>query len=410
MRHLNRSSTWKGNSVKRRIDCILIFILMAVLSLTFLSHLHAHTLGQSYVYLKIHDDRLTGRFEIALDDLNKALGHEILEETYTGGQPPENIYEVYDYFRKHVSFSHNDIPFEITFTGADTLKAGTTYFLLNFILIKDNPLPGVLDIDYSVMFDVDKNHTGMVLIEQYWKANIFNNESHPSLIFSNTDRNQQLNIAGYSVFTGFLGIIKLGVEHIWKGIDHILFLVALILPAAMVRRQNEWHPVQKFRPAFIYVVKIVTLFTIAHSITLSLAAMNIIELPSRLVESIIALSIAIAAMDILFPVFHLRIGWVVFIFGLFHGFGFASVLTQLGVLGEHKLLSLFGFNLGVEIGQLAVVCIIFPLLYHARRFTFFPKIIMRYGAITLILMAMVWFVERSILEAPFYSFLKLSSS
>ena len=202
------------------------------------------------------------------------------------------------------------------------------------------------------------------------------------------------------MFRGFLGIVKLGVKHIWLGIDHILFLIALILPAAMIRRERRWEPVTEFRSALFYVIKIVTLFTVAHTLTLSLAAFRMVDLPTRLVESVIAISIAVAALDILFPIFKKKIAWVVFIFGLFHGFGFASVLAHLGVLGEHMVLSLFGFNLGVELGQVAVIMVIFPVLYMIRNYAFFPKIILRFGATALIMLSAVWFVERAFLDSP----------
>ena len=97
-------------------------------------------------------------------------------------------------------------------------------------------------------------------------------------------------------------------------------------------------------------------------------------------------------------------------FGLFHGFGFASVLSHLGVLGEHMALSLFGFNLGVEVGQVVVISFIFPLLYFIRRFDFYPSALMRYGSVALILMAAVWFVERAFLEDFFVKILSASLS
>jgi hypothetical protein len=205
-----------------------------------------------------------------------------------------------------------------------------------------------------------------------------------------------------------MGIVKLGVKHIWLGIDHILFLIALILPAAMIRRGRIWEPVTEFRSAIFYVIKVVTLFTIAHTMTLSLAAFRVIDLPSRLVESVIALSIAMAATDILFPIFKKKIAWVVFIFGLFHGFGFASILAHLGVLGEHMVLSLFGFNLGVELGQVAVILVIFPVLYMIRNYAFFPKIILRFGAAVLIVLSAVWFVERALSNTPVIKYLEAS--
>jgi hypothetical protein len=118
------------------------------------------------------------------------------------------------------------------------------------------------------------------------------------------------------------------------------------------------------------------------------------------VEPIIAISIAVAALDIIIPIFKRKIGWIVFIFGLFHGFGFASVLAELGVLGEHMALSLFGFNLGVEIGQVVVIGVIFPVIYIFRRYAFYPEIIMRYGAATMILVAAFWFFERVFFNIP----------
>ena len=97
-----------------------------------------------------------------------------------------------------------------------------------------------------------------------------------------------------------------------------------------------------------------------------------------------------------------------FFFGLFHGFGFASVLSHLGVLGEHMALSLFGFNLGVELGQVAVIMVIFPVLYMIRSYAFFPKIILRFGAVALIMLSAVWFVERAFLDSPVKKFLVAS--
>ncbi len=149
------------------------------------------------------------------------------------------------------------------------------------------------------------------------------------------------------------------------GFDHVMFLVALLLPSVLVRKDGRWREIADFGPALINVVKIVTAFTVAHSVTLTLAALGIVHLPGRLVEVVIAASIAIAAADILFPVFRGRIWLVVFGFGLFHGFGFAGALEEMGVLREHLALSLFGFNLGVELGQLAIVVAALPAAVRA---------------------------------------------
>jgi hypothetical protein len=139
----------------------------------------------------------------------------------------------------------------------------------------------------------------------------------------------------------------------------------------------------------------VTAFTVAHSVTLSLAALGILDLPGAFVEVVIAASIAIAAGDILVPLFRGRIWLVVFGFGLFHGFGFAGALSEMGVLGEHLGLSLFAFNLGVEIGQVVIVATIFPLLFLLRRVTWYRKLFLPAAAVFMILVSSAWVVERA---------------
>ena len=141
------------------------------------------------------------------------------------------------------------------------------------------------------------------------------------------------------------------------------------------------------------VIKIVTCFTIAHTITLSLAALGIITLPSRLIESVIAISIALAAFHNIRPLVNGKEWIIAFVFGLFHGFGFASVLAEKGIGGDYLVLSLFGFNLGVEIGQLAIIMLIFPVLFLLRKTSFY-RIILIVGSAFLIFMSLYWFTER----------------
>ena len=272
----------------------LILITLSVLLVLYSGKiLFAHWLGQSYIYVKKFDNKLSGRFEITFDDLNKALTTTSIKEPITEANLKVRIDEVYDYFTKNVQFYDGENNLSIRFTGSNLRKLKiATYVLLDFILIEDSATPAAIDIDYSVMFDTDPDHQALLVIEQFWQAGIYRNENRVSLIFTSEKRRQQLSFSGHSMFKGFREVVKLGIRHIWKGIDHILFLVALILPAAMFRHENRWEPVTDFRSAFINVVKIVTLFTIAHSVTLSTAALGIFNLPARLVEPIIAASIA----------------------------------------------------------------------------------------------------------------------
>jgi hypothetical protein len=130
-------------------------------------------------------------------------------------------------------------------------------------------------------------------------------------------------------------------------------------------------------------------------VTLSLASLGVLELPSRLVEVVIAASIAIAAADLLVPIFRGRIWWVVVGFGFFHGFGFAGALSEMGILHENLGLSLFGFNLGVEIGQIAIVAVLVPVLFMVRRLAIYRKLAIPAAAVFMILVSGAWVVERA---------------
>jgi hypothetical protein len=186
-----------------------------------------------------------------------------------------------------------------------------------------------------------------------------------------------------------------------------MFLVALLLPAVLRRENGRWVQIDRFGPALVNVLKIVTAFTIAHSLTLSLAALGHVTLPERFVEVAIAASIAFAAADILYPLFHGRVWLAVFGFGLFHGFGFAGALSEMGVLGEHLGLALFGFNLGVEIGQIAIVAALFPLLFLMRQLVFYRGLAMPAAAVGMILVSCAWVVERAMgIHAPLLKLVK----
>jgi GNAT superfamily N-acetyltransferase len=141
---------------------------------------------------------------------------------------------------------------------------------------------------------------------------------------------QQFAAAEVSRLAQFGQYLVEGIWHIWIGFDHILFLLSLLLPAVLVHEARRWRGVGRFREALVEVLWVVTAFTLAHSITLSLAALGLIELPSRLVESAIAASVVLAAANNLKPLVEHRRWMVAFGFGLIHGFGFASVLAELG--------------------------------------------------------------------------------
>ena len=355
----------------------------------------AHFVGQSYLYLQVTESDLTGRFEIALEDLNPALGLSGTPREITAGNVRDHLDFLRDYVSQKIVISADGVPLDITFLDTDR-PVGAGYVRLPFDISGYHTVPEQLTFEYSVLFDEEPTHQGFVLIESNWATGTFANEAGISLVFSPEDRTDTLDLTTKGRWKGFVAVVRLGMEHIWEGVDHILFLIALLLPAVMKREDGQWKPVDSFGTALVNLVKIVTAFTVAHSVTLSLAALGHVSLPSRLVEVIIALSIAIAAFDILKPIFHSKVWLVVLGFGLFHGFGFAGALSEMGVFGEYVWLPLLAFNLGVEIGQVVIVAIVFPILYLLRRFVLYPKLFMPAGALFLIAVSLAWVTERSL--------------
>jgi hypothetical protein len=187
-----------------------------------------------------------------------------------------------------------------------------------------------------------------------------------------------------------------GVSHIRTGYDHMLFLVSLLLPAVLVRNRHAWQPASSFRDAFVDVAKVVTAFTLAHSITLSLAALSVVALPSRWVESAIALSVVLAALNNVFPVVASGRWIAAFGFGLLPGFGVAGALLDLGLPTGSLALSLAGFNLGVEAGQLAIVVLFLPLAFALRSTWTYRWIVVGGGSLAIATIASVWLVERAL--------------
>lgn len=355
----------------------------------------AHNLGESYLYLSIYQSGLTGRFEISLEDLNKGFKLAGTGREITAANLDQHAEFLKQYYREHVTVEAGGRPLSIRFTGHSVLDVNGGFVLLPIEFDGLAGVPDRLTIDYRVLLNEVPGHRGFLLVEHNWATGTFANEGRISLVFSPGSTRQDFDIVSGGRLRGFLAVVWLGTDHIWMGFDHVMFLVALLLPAVLVRRDGRWREGANFIPALVNVVKIVTAFTVAHSVTLTLASLGLVHLPGRLVEVVIAASIAIAAADLVFPVFRGRIWLVVFGFGLFHGFGFAGALEEMGLLRENLGLSLFGFNLGVELGQLAIVVVLFPILFAFRRLSVYRQLALPAAAAAMIVISIGWVVERA---------------
>jgi len=219
------------------------------------------------------------------------------------------------------------------------------------------------ELTYNLFFDIDPRHQGLAHVHSLGQSS----ENATEHVFRSQSRVLRLG-RPLGVLDNIRDYLELGVEHIFTGYDHLAFLFGLLIIAAGAAApasaaEADGAMGQSMRRGLGYVVRIVTAFTIAHSVTLCTSALGWVALPSRFVESFIALSIGYVALEnILRPQPRHRF-LLTFLFGLVHGFGFASVLKEVGLPRTGLLWSLLSFNVGVELGQLAVVALGFPVLY-----------------------------------------------
>ncbi|HET6376754.1 MAG TPA: HupE/UreJ family protein, partial [Methylocella sp.] len=301
----------------------------------------AHKSSDSYLSLSLKGAWVEGQLDIALRDLDYVLGLD------ADGNGEISWGEVK---AKHRDISAYALPrLEIAADGAKCSLMPAGHLIDNhsdgayavFRFAADCPrLPDALQITYQLFFDADPQHRGLLRLES--------SSGIRTAIFAPSTAQQSFPLSRFSAFQQFRDYFLTGVEHIWRGYDHILFLLSLLLPAVMAPGIKRWEPGKGFRLTFMNVLAIVTAFTAAHSITLSLATLKIITLPARVSESAIALSVAVAALNNLHPLIRRRQWIVAFCFGLVHGFGFANVLADLGLPQGALALALVGFNLGVE--------------------------------------------------------------
>jgi hypothetical protein len=348
----------------------------------------AHKPSDSYLTITVNDDgTLAGRWDIALRDLDFAIGLDANGDgNLTWGEVRAKHQEMASYALARLAVRADDAECTLS-AGPQALDDHTdgTYTVIP-LRIACPRKPAHLTVRYTLFADLDPQHRGLLNLQAPGLSR--------SAVLGPPAPQQQFDLKQSSRWSQFLEYGREGVFHIWVGYDHILFLLSLLLPAALVWRGRRWEPAPELHGPTMDVVRTVTGFTVAHSITLSLAALGVVSLPSRWVESAIALSVVLAALNNVFPVVHRRLWLVAFCFGLIHGFGFASVLADLGLPRNALLLALVGFNLGVEVGQLTIVAIFLPLAFSLRRTAFYLRGVFVVGSSLIAGIAFVWLLER----------------
>jgi hypothetical protein len=347
----------------------------------------AHKPSDSYLSIAVTGSDVDAEWDIALRDLDFAIGLDQDgngELTWNEVRAHHGAIAAYALSRLKLSSDGKSCPLQVVQHQLNDHSDGT-YAVLQMRAHCAAPVT-TLNIDYNLFFDIDPQHKGLL--------NLRYKDRVSTAIFSPERAHQALQLADASRWRQFGDYVRNGVWHIWVGYDHILFLLSLLIPAVLVRDGKTWESAGKLKSAAIEVLKIVSAFTVAHSITLTLATLGVVSLPSRFVESAIAASVVVAALNNVWPLLAGRRALVAFLFGLIHGFGFASVLVDLGLPTGALALSLAGFNVGVEVGQLAIVALFLPVAYLLRGTFFYRKVVLLGGSGVITMVALVWLTER----------------
>lgn len=354
----------------------------------------AHKSSDAYLEFIASPGQLHLRWDIALRDLEVVLDMDTnADGKLSWGEVKAALPRIDSYAQAHLQVA-----------GCDLTPKGTslehrndgTYIALKFDASCEFTSGGA--IRYSLFAEVDPTHRGIARVlhgEQETELIVLDPMlSNPGSSMANaSSKDGQSPPPASRTVTG-LQFVKEGVHHILTGYDHILFLLCLLLPAVATRADRNWQPVLSLRAALMPILGIVSAFTLAHSVTLALSALKIVTLPSGRIEPAIALTIMLAAADNLFPIFPVRRVVVTFLFGLIHGFGFASVLSEVNLRIGQFVLALLEFNVGLEIGQFLIVLVAAVLLYRLRTWRGYGRVVIGFGSSAALVLAALWFIER----------------
>ncbi len=350
------------------------------------SLLKADVLKENFITFDINQSNPSLLLDFESDNLEKFItlddsGNDIVswKELKTHQE------EIKTYVLKHIQIKSDGKICSKKITDFEVYRrVHQSYIKLPISLTCDRPKRAI-ELNYDLFFDIDKDQKAFVKLHP---------QNKPQIMSSRTSK-LLLTLTQPTLFESFKEFIIEGIWHIWIGFDHILFLLMLIVPSVYHISKKARIPREKFSDVLKEILKITTAFTLAHSITLALSVSNIVTLNVTFVEVAIALSVLFTALNNIFT-FTTKSTWMIaFAFGLIHGFGFANVLHELIDKKEGFAAMLVGFNLGVEIGQLAIVVALLPLLFFLRKSLFYQKFIMIGFSTLTAIIATLWAIERA---------------
>ncbi len=364
----------------------------------------AHPMPNSIVLMDVGSKSVAVELQLPLGELQLAFGHDVA--TNSVNLIARMGADLKAYLIQHVKpLSEDGRPWTVKVTDMTVGKSEQTdtgpYQELVAHLLMQPPAGASLrnfTLNYDVIIHQVVTHSALLSVRQDWEAGV--NGERPvevgaiSLdIRNNVIHPVTINLSEGSKWKGFKSMVELGISHIADGTDHLMFLLVLLLPAPLLVSHKSWKGYGGARYSVIRLLKIVTAFTIGHSITLLLGTLGWIKLPDQLVEILIAFSILISAIHAIRPVFPGKEVYIASAFGLIHGLAFAGTLTNLHLDAGPMIISILGFNVGIELMQLLVIVITMPWLILLSKGSFYTAIRLG-GAIFAAIAAIAWMFQR----------------
>ncbi|GAA2531555.1 HupE/UreJ family protein [Winogradskya humida] len=351
---------------------------------------NAHPLSTTAILLDAGATEVTGKVQLPIDRLALALDQPLTAAVVT---QPAKLEELRRYLLAHSSAAgQGGNPWTVTAsTGRVERIDGVDHLVFDISLRPADGRVGDFQLTYDGIVHHLLSHQILVSLRadgasDYTTLGVLDWQEHTIAV----------PMAGATTESGFLAAVRLGIRHIAEGADHLLFLIMLLLPAPLLARHRRWTRSDNLRRDCLRVVHVVTAFAVGHSITLALASLGYISVPTRVVESLIALSILVSGIHAIRPLVPGGETWIAAGFGLMHGLAFAALLGGLDLGRGSLVVSLLGFNLGIELTQLIVVALLMPsllLLSHTRVYTAVRMTVAGIG----IVLAAAWLAERTTL-------------
>jgi hypothetical protein len=359
----------------------------------------AHPMPNSVVNLSVLENSVKGTAKIPYAELENATGNYKLDVT---GQ----YSFLQQYFIKHITAKSSNENWNTTidtlFLAEEKDPVVGTYkeIVVQFELV---PAQNNNVRNFSFVYDAIVHqvvtHKVLVYVAQDWMNGLQHESNALEIgvielnIPTGTINTLTINLAPGSWWKGFSSMLLLGMQHIKDGTDHLLFLLVLLLPATLNYSQKKWTGYAGVTTSLYKLIKIITAFTIGHSLTLITGALQWVKVASQPVEILIAISILVASVHAVYPLFAGREIYIAVFFGLIHGLAFASVLFNLSLPTGKLALSILGFNLGIELMQLIIIALVIPWLLLLSKTPVY-KIFRQFGAAMAAVAAMAWVAER----------------